>query len=173
MADFIQALDPSRLVLMETVLSFVISPFTAPAYNLPIFLFGIYAQENTEAVQSLQVFTGLVGASALADLAWMLRNEQNWFIKLLNVLILVLKAPTFLAFASSLRSRGAQFSNLGGIGGLRVWSMPGGFTSGGRDGYQTVDEPTPETVRPPPGPPPPSSNHHQQSQAAPGAYQSV
>lgn len=119
------------------------------------------------------------------------------------------QAPTFLAFASSLRSRGAQFSNLGGIGGLRggdvagptgkhilqitryshplihyghtlmhltvalVWSMPGGFTSGGRDGYQTVDEPTPETVRPPPGPPPPSSNHHQQSQAAPGAYQSV
>jgi hypothetical protein len=26
---------------------------------------------------------------------------------------------------------------------ITVWSMPGGFTSGGRDGYQTVEEDTP------------------------------
>jgi hypothetical protein len=70
--DFIQGLDPSRLVLAETVyiflpdiiawgscsiaqvLSFLISPFTSPPYNLAIFLFGVYAQENTEGVQALQ-----------------------------------------------------------------------------------------------------------------------
>lgn len=157
----------------------MISPFSAPPYNLPIFLFGIYAQENAEAIQSLQVvsvlldcvgdlsnplnpafllflsfaiqFTGLVGASAIADLFWMLKNEQSWFIKLVNVLILILKvslhqcpsvtvclygrptaplatitqAPTFLAFASSLRSRGAQFSDFGGIGGLRGGDVNG------------------------------------------------
>jgi hypothetical protein len=47
------------------VLSFAISPFTSPAYNLPIFLFGLYVQESQEAAHlSLQVvssnsFTGL------------------------------------------------------------------------------------------------------------------
>lgn len=35
-------------------LSFVTSAFDAPVYNLPIFLFGTYAQESAEAVQSLQ-----------------------------------------------------------------------------------------------------------------------
>ena len=56
-----------------------------------------------------------------------------------------------------------------------VWSMPGGFTSGGdREGYQTVEEPTlapsPRPHAPPSAPPPtlPNSNIN-----APGAYQSV
>ena len=35
-------------------MSFVTSAFTAPAYNLPIFLFGMLAQESQEALQSLQ-----------------------------------------------------------------------------------------------------------------------
>jgi len=38
------------------VLSFAISPFASPAYNLPIFLFGLYVQESQEAAHlSLQV----------------------------------------------------------------------------------------------------------------------
>jgi len=55
MAEWLQQLDPSKLVLAETVLSFAISPFKSPSYNLPIFLFGIYAQEIPEGVQSLQI----------------------------------------------------------------------------------------------------------------------
>ncbi|KAI0348057.1 hypothetical protein BDW22DRAFT_1341257 [Trametopsis cervina] len=174
MADFIQALDPSKLVLAETVLSFATSAFSAPAYNLPIFLFGTYAQESAEAVQSLQTFTGLVVASIIYDIIWLARNQQNWFIRTLTIIILVLKAPTALAFLAALRQRGSQFSGLsfGGqnLTGATVWSMPGGFTSGGRDGYQNVDDadlPTPRTSAAPP-PPPPSN-----AQAAPGAYHSV
>lgn len=59
---------------------------------------------------------------------------------------------------------------------LAVWSMPGGFTSGGRDGYQTVDEERPiENTRPvaPPGPAtnvPPVAGQHA---VGPGAYQTV
>ncbi|KAI0322337.1 hypothetical protein OF83DRAFT_1049645 [Amylostereum chailletii] len=169
MADFLQSLDPAKLVLAETALAFIISPFSSPTYNLPIFLFGIYAQENAEAVQSLQVFSALVGASALFDIIWMARNSQQWLVKLVHILILVLKAPTFVAFASSLRARGAQFSGLGLRGGdLSVWSMPGGFTSGAREGYQTVDEPRENPIRPPPGPPPSSTQP-----TPPGGYQSV
>lgn len=79
MADFAQALDPSKLVLVEAVsslismtakgsailqgLSFITSAFTAPVYNLPLFLFGMYAQENTEAVQSLQAVSHLARVS--------------------------------------------------------------------------------------------------------------
>lgn len=40
---------------ISQVLSFIISPFSSPAYNLPIFLFGIVVHENSEAVQSLKL----------------------------------------------------------------------------------------------------------------------
>lgn len=50
-----------------------------------------------------------------------------------------------------------------------VWAMPGGFT-GGRDGYQNVDDEVPvhhpRATVPPPAPP-------AAAQTAPGAYQTV
>ncbi|KAH7872328.1 uncharacterized protein C8R40DRAFT_1015900, partial [Lentinula edodes] len=61
--DFVQGHDPSKLVLSGAMIicslparfSFFLSGFTAPAYNLQIFLFGIYAQENAgSAFLSLQ-----------------------------------------------------------------------------------------------------------------------
>ncbi|GJE86116.1 hypothetical protein PsYK624_021960 [Phanerochaete sordida] len=174
MADFIQALDPAKLVLVGTCLSFATSAFAAPSYNLPIFLFGHIAQESSEAIQSLQLFTALLTASGIYDIVWLARNEQNWFMRLLTILILILKVPTALAFATSLRQRGAQFGGLGiranDLAGATVWSMPGGFTSGGGSGgYQSVDDPEPTPT--PRAAAPPPANHQQQS--APGAYQSV
>ncbi|GLB36159.1 hypothetical protein LshimejAT787_0304470 [Lyophyllum shimeji] len=171
--DFVQSLDPSKLVLAETILSFALSAFTAPPYNLPVFLFGTYAQENTEAVHSLQTFTGLLGASTLFDLVWMTRHEQNGFVRLLTIVILILKIPTFFAFGAALRQRGTHFGGLGGsdISGPTVWSMPGGFTSGGREGYQTVDEERPNPPsRPPAAGPPPPPDHKRPDQ---GSYQQV
>ena len=71
MADLVQGLDTSKLIIAETVrfqlicsswscqplrpqvLSFAISPFTSPTYNLPIFLFGLYVQESQEAAARL------------------------------------------------------------------------------------------------------------------------
>ncbi|KAI0308196.1 hypothetical protein B0F90DRAFT_1620810 [Multifurca ochricompacta] len=169
MADFIQGLDASKLILAEAVLSFLVSPFTAPAYNLPIFLFGIYAQESQEAAPILlQAFSGFLGASALFDIIWLTQNNQNVFIKLLSTLLLLLKAPTFIAFAGTLNSRGVSGISLrGGILGVQlvIWSMPGGFTSGGREGYQTVESETPR----------PAANHTPTGNppSAPGGYQSV
>ncbi|OBZ79775.1 hypothetical protein A0H81_01132 [Grifola frondosa] len=176
MADFIQALDPSKLVLIETVLSFATSAFDAPVYNLPIFLFGIYAQENSEAIQSLKAFTGLVGGSLIYDIIWMAKHEQNWFVRMLTIMILILKVPTALAFVTALHQRGAQFSGLGfrgnDLSGATVWSMPGGFTSplggGARNGYQTVNDPV-EPPKPTGGAPPTVNAQP----TAPGAYQSV
>lgn len=180
MAEWLQQLDPSKLILAETVLSFAISPFKSPSYNLPIFLFGIYAQENTEGVQSLQTFTGLVGISTIFDIIYMARHGQSWFTRMITILILILKLPTFFAFALALRQRGAQFSGLGGdLSGPTLWSMPGGFTSGGgREGYQNVDEqshdPTPRAPisqgRPPQGPPAPAPGAHLPPA---GAYQAA
>lgn len=40
-------------------LAFLLSVFASPSYNLPIFLFGCYAQENTEALQSLQTVSNV------------------------------------------------------------------------------------------------------------------
>lgn len=50
---------------------------------------------------------------------------------------------------------------------VTVWSMPGGFTSSGRDGYQTVDEEAPRA------PPKVTSVPAQQPVNQSGAYQSV
>ncbi|KAI3622601.1 hypothetical protein WG66_015325 [Moniliophthora roreri] len=178
--DFIQSLDPSKLVLAGTWLSFILSPFSAPFYNLPIFLFGVYTQENTEAFQSLQTFTALLGGSCIWDIIWMTQNSQHGFIKFLTVLLLILKVPTFFAFGLSLRQRGAQFSGLGIRGSDLIWSMPGGFTSTGRDGYQAMDEERPvETSRPAPRPAPPTTAPTAATpappttNAGPGAYQSL
>ncbi|KDQ63751.1 hypothetical protein JAAARDRAFT_29782 [Jaapia argillacea MUCL 33604] len=171
MADFVQGLDPAKLVLVETIMSFSISAFTAPSYNLPLFLFGIYVQENSDAIISLKTFTGLLGVSGLFDLLYMANYELHWFVKLVLILIFFLKVPTFLAFGLALRSRGAQFSGLGNnISGNTVWSMPGGFTGfggGGREGYESVEEPSTNHTKPVAPPPPPQSGQ------APGAYQSV
>ncbi|KAH9004029.1 hypothetical protein EDB86DRAFT_3099381 [Lactarius hatsudake] len=155
MADFVQGLDASKLILAEAALSFVVSPFSSPAYNLPIFLFGLY-------------FSGFLGASALFDIIWFTQNSQNTLVKLISILILLLKGPTFFAFAGTLNSRGVSGINLRGgeFGGTTVWSMPGGFTSGGREGYQTVES---EIQRPVAGNHPPAAN----PPPAPGAYQSV
>lgn len=56
-----------------------------------------------------------------------------------------------------------------------VWSMPGGFTSGGREGYQTVDDAEEPFIRnarptPPHRMAPPKTA---ELPTAPGAYQSV
>jgi len=173
MAEFVQRLDTSKLVLVGAGLSFAVSAFSAPVYNLPLFLFGIYVQEQSEATQSLQAFTYLLSASVLYDLIWMYNYEQHWFVVLITVLTLALKIPTVLAFVSALQQRGAQLSGLsfrGNEGGATVWSMPGGFTSGGREGYQTVDEPSDINTPKPLGTSAPTANSQLN---APGAYNNV
>ncbi|KAF5390151.1 hypothetical protein D9757_002929 [Collybiopsis confluens] len=178
--DFVQTLDPSKLVLFSTAFSFLLSGFASPPYNLPVFLFGIYALENSEAFMSLQTFTGLLGASFLYDVVWMMRNNQHGFIKFLSILLLLAKIPTFFAFALAARQRGAQFGGLGvrgnDLGGPTVWAMPGGFTSGG--GYQTVDDeppaqPAPQRAAAPPPPATQRAAAPPAPPAAPAAYQTV
>jgi len=168
MADFAQNLDASKLIFVEAVLSFVISPFTSAPYNLPIFLFGLYVQESQEVLpRSLQAFSGFLGASLLFDIIWLIQNHQNAVIRLISVLILLLKGPTFIAFAGTLSSRGVSGINISGadFGSTTVWAMPGGFSSSGREGYQTVESENERPVagHPPAGNPPPP----------PGAYQAV
>lgn len=174
--DFAQNLDATKLLLTETALSFVMSPFSSPPYNLAIFLFGAYAQENVENAQSLQTFTGLLGVSAIFDIVWMARNHQNVFGRLLTILLLILKIPTFLAVGNSLRQRGSHFGGIGirgnDLAGPTIWSMPGGFTSENRSAYQPLDEDRPNAPGPirPPAPPMPQPAA---SAPAPGAYQTV
>ncbi|KAL4069613.1 hypothetical protein V8B97DRAFT_599788 [Scleroderma yunnanense] len=174
MADFVQGLDPAKLILAGTVLAFVVSPFSVPAYNLPILLFGTFAHECNDAVQSFRVFTGCLMVSTLYDLIWMIINEQSGLIRLLTILLFLLKFPMCAACLTSLRQRGSQFSLGADVGGATVWSMPGGFTSTGRDGYQTVDdEPRAPPARVAPPPKPSSVAGSQPTTLQPGAYQSA
>lgn len=55
-----------------------------------------------------------------------------------------------------------------------VWSMPGGFTSNERDGYQTLEDDNPTFVRNPIKPAPVQKlNAVKQSNSAPGGYEVV
>ncbi|KAJ7293584.1 hypothetical protein C8J57DRAFT_1211068 [Mycena rebaudengoi] len=179
--DFVQGLDPGKLILGLTSLSFIISPFSAPPYNFPLFLFGLLAQQQESSDgQALQIFTAMLGASGVLDIIWMLMkdHEQHGFIRFLTILLLFLKFPTFVAFGLALRQRGAiQFSGRD-LGGATVWdSMPGGFGVG-NNGYQNVDEERPaQYARPAPPPAMPAAQPAQppaqQPAAAPGSYQTV
>jgi hypothetical protein len=51
--------------------------------------------------------------------------------------------------------------------------MPGGFTSGNTEGYQTVDEPRPSQRTRPAASGPVPQTHTAQPQGTPGAYQPV
>jgi len=175
MADFIQTLDPSKLVLFGTVLSAVIAPFSSPTYNLPIFLFGTLVQELPEAPQSLRSFVALLGGSVVFDIIWLAKNSQGVLTRIITIILLISKVPTWLAFANGLRQPGSTFGSLsiGGrdLGGATVWSMPGGFTSSA-GGYQNVDEPAPpQNVSRPPAPAPVPAPTQPQPQS--GTYQSV
>jgi len=175
MADFVQGLDLSKLVLFGTVLSVVIAPFSSPPYNLPIFLFGTLVQEVPDAPQSLRSFVALLGGSVVLDIIWLVKNSQGAFTRTITIILLIFKVPTFFAFANNFRQAGSSFGglNIGGrdLGGATVWSMPGGFTSTA-GGYQTVDEPaTPQNVSRPPAPAPAPTPTKPQPQS--GTYQSV
>jgi len=175
MADFVQRLDPSRLVSFGIVLSALIAPFSSPSYNLPIFLFLALVQEIPDTPQSLQSFVALLGGSIVMDIIWLARNSQGGFSRTISIILLISKVPTCLAFANGLRQAGASFGglNIGSsdLGGATVWSMPGGFTSTA-GGYQPVDEPAaPQNIsRPPPSAPAPVPT---QPQPQSGTYQSV
>jgi len=156
MTDYVQNLDASSLLNVEAGLSLATAAFVAPTYNLALFLFGIYTQERSEAGDSSKLFTGLLAVSGILDFIWLLRNEQNPFIKAISILILILKVPTF--FAAQRGSGAINFPV-----GETVWSMPGGFSSGGGNqaGYQTLGDDI-ESARPVPTvrsvpPQPPSS----------------
>lgn len=92
------------------MLSFAVSPFTSPTYNLPVFLFGLYVQESQEASHlSLQAvspilsyqplcvlnqqpqFSGLLAVSALFDILWFTQNTQSALIRLFSIIIFFLK----------------------------------------------------------------------------------
>ncbi|KAJ6519826.1 hypothetical protein C8R45DRAFT_952847 [Mycena sanguinolenta] len=178
--DFLQNLDPSKLTLGLTVLSFIISPFSSAPYNLPIMLFGVatQTQESSEGL-ALQLFTGLLGGSAIFDIIWMTQNEQNGFVRLLAILLLIGKIPTFISFSLAIRQTGGHFAGLGirggDLSGATVWdSMPGSFGGRGNNGYQNLDEERPAQFSRPV--PPPSASAAQpapQAPAAPGSYQTV
>ncbi|KDQ09207.1 hypothetical protein BOTBODRAFT_117503 [Botryobasidium botryosum FD-172 SS1] len=125
-------LDAQSLVLLQTTISFITAPFNAPSYNFPLFLFGIYATDNTNSNEPLRLFSVLVGASGVLDIIWLIKTtDQSGFIAMLSFINLLLKAPTFFAILVALRHRGAGFSagQLGGAASTGVLIRLHRFTS--------------------------------------------
>jgi hypothetical protein len=143
--EYVQTLDPARLVLAGTALSFITAGFGDMTVNFPLYLGGygllLVGQqvEGTDALQavselqitflsiqytyiySLQLLI-LLASSTVFDVIH-LAASINWFLKLLNVLQLILKVsnpicvglvlypvnsqvPTCLSLMMALRSKG-------------------------------------------------------------------
>jgi len=172
------SLDAPSLILIQTSFAFIVTPFTAPVYNFPLFLFGQYASDKTDSNEPYRLFLGMLGLSVLFDLIWLINQDWSRMIGILVILNMLLKGPTFFATLTALRFRGDRFGALGGgagegesvATGNPVWSMPGGFT-GGKSGYQNIDDDLEEAAPAPasasafnaavPGP----AQHSHQSQA--------
>jgi len=184
-------LDARSLVQVETVLSFAIAAFHAPPYNLAMFLFGVYAIDQTTSNEPLRLFSAMLAVSLVWDLIWMIREHPFILTRLVAILIMVLKVPALSTTIASLRQRGDYLASrlgTGDIGGSTIWTMPGGFTrqagydslDAGEAGAQYADGSGPADggsripqVMNAPRPPPPQNRPPPPSAAAPGAYESV
>ncbi|PVG00696.1 hypothetical protein CPB86DRAFT_754144 [Serendipita vermifera] len=182
--DFINALDPASLTLLHSGVAFVCSPFTSPSYNLPIFLFGIWSLQVTDTYEPLRIFSGFVGTSILFDIIWLSIYEPATLIKVILVLNLLLKIPTFLSLMVALKHRGDRFgASLPGPGEFpshtqTVWAMP---TPAGLGAYQAAGGDTgpernhgskPLPTSPSPAPAMPTMPHVAQPQPSNNATQS-
>jgi len=176
MADVLENLDSKVLLYIGCGIAFINSMFNvSTTYNFPLYLFSIYAYERENSNESLKFATGLFTISLVLDFIWLLVTRgQHGFSKALSIILLILKAPTTLALLNHLRTRGAGFS-LGETGSLSagntIWTMPGGFGSGG-GGYQAVGgdrDDELETGRPaqPRVPQPPRAPYHPPPNNAP------
>ncbi|KZO93551.1 hypothetical protein CALVIDRAFT_540001 [Calocera viscosa TUFC12733] len=185
------ALDVRALLQVQAALSFATAAFHNPSYNLALFLFGVYAVDQTTLNEPLRLFAGMLAVSLVWDLIWMIRNSQAILVRLISILILILKVPTLSTTVASLRQRGDYLASrlgTGDLGGSTIWTMPGGFTR--QAGYDSLDSgeaagPYADTSAGPadvsripqvvnaPRPPPPQSRPQPPSGAAPGAYESV
>ncbi|KAG8930254.1 hypothetical protein FRC03_008768 [Tulasnella sp. 419] len=173
MSNPFQNLDSASLILVQTSFAFIVSPFTAPVYNLPLFLFGFYAVDKTDSNDPLRLFSGLLGLSVLFDVIWLMRQDHHALIGFLIVVNMLIKIPTFLSLLAALRHRGDSLGSFGrgeggSLGGNTVWSMPGAF-SANKPGYQNIEDDLEEGAQPatstrPTAPPPGPSPHSHQSQ---------
>lgn len=186
-------------------LSFAVAAFASPPYNFPLFLFGIYTQERSEPAESSKLFTSLLGVSAILDFIWMFRNDQNGFIKAISILILILKvskthfSPLYIlsrplrylhflplnvvqALLDFREAKQVSWYASTVIQALRhvflaVWSMPGGFSSGGAQGaYQALGDDLESgrpAARPQTTPPPPPASATTQPPPVSNPYQSL
>ncbi|KZT52403.1 hypothetical protein CALCODRAFT_415213, partial [Calocera cornea HHB12733] len=104
-------------------LSFLTAAWHSPPYNLALFLFGLYAVDQTNVNEPLRLFAGMLALSLVWDLVWMIRHSQGILIRLISILILILKVPTLSTTVASLRQRGDYLASRLGTGDL------GGSTS--------------------------------------------
>ncbi|KAK9695487.1 hypothetical protein K7432_012937 [Basidiobolus ranarum] len=103
--DFAREVDPSRLLGMHSTLGLLACISDSPSYNLPIYLFGIWAYQDHQATSSMKLFTFMLVGSVALDILYLVKHEWAWF-GLFTILSLVLKPVTILSSVQNLQVRG-------------------------------------------------------------------
>ncbi|ORX88556.1 hypothetical protein K493DRAFT_319379 [Basidiobolus meristosporus CBS 931.73] len=103
--DFAREVDLSRLLGMHSTLGLLACMSDAPSYNLPIYLFGMWAYQDHQATGSMKLFTFMLAGSLVLDILYLIKHEWTWF-ALFTILSLALKPITILSSTQNLQIRG-------------------------------------------------------------------
>ncbi|ORX37265.1 hypothetical protein BD324DRAFT_650870 [Kockovaella imperatae] len=145
--------DAVQLLLAGTSISLVTASVKGgTVWNFPLLLFGLVAHEMPSSTLLTRQFLNLILVSAVFDIFHIL-SVNFGFSGILNIIVMILKAPIFFTCLNQLRERGGDlqfgppsFQGLGGAS--QNWSMPGSFGAGPRSSHQP---PSTTTSAPPPG----------------------
>ncbi|KAF9357550.1 hypothetical protein BGX34_009308 [Mortierella sp. NVP85] len=135
--EFATQLDLQRLIVVQTTICLFAAIRSVPAYNLPLFFFGLYAYQHHDSAEPLQQFAAFTAFSILLDIVWCLLSSGIGLGEGLTIAALLLKPMTIISALQLLKYRGDPFSAFG----AGDWpGRPAYGGGGGISGYQSLGE---------------------------------
>ncbi|GAA6001920.1 hypothetical protein JCM10207_002380 [Rhodosporidiobolus poonsookiae] len=138
-----ESFDLSKLLFGHVVLSSLAALSNAPAWDIPVALYGLAIQplDGPHAGETGRTFVAVTGLSFILDLVWFVSNSTHGFARILILLNFLLKPVTIMSALSHLRSNGESgFSFQGSIPAGLAERIPGSFPPFGhrQQGSETV-----------------------------------
>ncbi|KAF9974402.1 hypothetical protein BGZ73_002200 [Actinomortierella ambigua] len=125
-------LDLEFFLVIQVVLGMFGALREVPVYNLPLFLFGLYAYQNRDSIDPLKQFSMFTALSIILDITWLLLNELSLGY-VLTIVSLILKPLTLVSVFHLLKLRREPFGT--------NWSSLGPYGGDGYGRYQSLGDP--------------------------------
>ncbi|KAI8359418.1 hypothetical protein B0O80DRAFT_440242 [Mortierella sp. GBAus27b] len=135
--EFATQLDLQRLIVVQTTICLFAAIRSVPAYNLPLFFFGLYAYQHHDSAEPLQQFAAFTAFTILLDIVWCILASNIGLGEGLTIVALLLKPMTIISALQLLKYRGDPFSSFS----AGNWAGRNAFGGGGGiGGYQSLGD---------------------------------